>query len=1110
MSDAPHSAQALRTALNELRTNQEHFTPESFALLLSLIEGQLAQSPAETDTEDMGLADEIRLVTVMFIDVVDSTRMAQQLDTSDWKTIIGNAHARLSGLILEWDGHVGQYLGDGLLCFFGAQHSRGDDALRAVACALEAIKRMQYYAEEIKGKHNIDFRVRIGISTGRVVVGMVGIAEKQELLALGPATNLAARLQTLATPDGIVIDSETYSRVRTRYHTTPQPPISLKGFKDDIDTYSLDGVRTQRRTQFANPSVAGLDIPFIGRVHERQAILNIWEEAVLNEQCQVVTITGEVGLGKSRLLQEITERISEKPLTQLTMVASYERRGTSYNLLRDLLLANCADLTEDLPLNEARRIIHNYVAELWADEGAHDVADVLGYLTGYDFADSAVVESLKSGGRFQDRLALTWLSRWFRGMAATSPLLIAVDNLQWADPLSLDMLEQAARDLHDEEAMIIAVGRSEFWSQKTDYMQAYPQHTRIHLEQLDTDDTAVLIDQIISYVERVPKTLPSLIQERAEGNPLFVQEFLGMLFDNGVFQPTGENQWKFNVIKYQDASDTLPSGLTGVLQARLDELSLAARQIVQIAAVIGQTFWLGLLTEIADEGDINPVLVDLERRGMIVRSPESAFDNEIQFQFSHTLYQEVAYGMLPRAKRERYHKLVAQWLIVRVAGKPEHFPTLAEQFKLAGEHTVALFTYLEAVQNRIQRGLLDETLSLIDDGLAHARNVPRDRAVLVVSQLWAIRSQTLNALNRFQEASAASESALTLLKEVPDNQLNNARVLAARMLGLAYRSQGRYLEALEALTRAFSFISSKDIAQQASVLRNFGSLALYRGHLDESLAYQQRALNYAQNAGQKEELSGAMTQLGLIALDKGNLSSALGYFEQVLEVNKKRDHIPYQILDLGNIGAAYHAMFAYDLALDALEKAEELQTYIQYNNTLLQAHRGITLMALGRTTEGMLLVEEAAKLGHEDAYYKQLIQLMLVEGHVRNEHYSLAQIEGQPLLDYLRDNNPIIYGRMCLWLGQALHHLGDATQATILLEEALDYELEFAGRDAWLCYMTLAQHSDNPIIKQAYQGKASNILRAVGFSLSNRPELQAVFMYSSPVQMTLETTESDV
>lgn len=1102
------SIENLRKALAEVRHHRAHFSTDAYNTVVATLLERIRNNRTITETKNEPVkSDEIRLVTVMFVDVVESTRLARKMDRGDWKTLISDAHSLMASIVLEAEGNVGQYLGDGMLCYFGAQHSRGDDALRAVNCALVIQQAMLDYAEQAvrKYKQATGFAVRISLSTGRVVVGLIGNEEKQELLALGPATNLASRLQSFAEPNTIVIDAQTQRRVRTHFQLDSHEPVKVKGFEEMVAYYTVLNKIENPKTEFTNNEIVGREMPFVGREREVDAIMDIWWHAQVDHEFKVVSILGEVGIGKSRLLQQLTENINQQPITQINMFADYERREMSHNLLRNLLIKR-SNLTDDTPPELARERINQYVTSSWNDPDAQTVGNVLGYMYTSDQDVEAQSQTARRG-HLQQRMIFSWVARWFNGMAESSPLLIVVDNVQWIDPLSIELLEFLATELHNEIGMILVAGRNDVRVNNTSYMHGITNHYSLTLSQLSDKATHDLINAVVADVERMNPAVVDSIAERSNGNPLFVREFLSILFDSGVIHEQN-GRYQFNLVKYDATVSELPGGLTGVLQARLDELPQQARVMVQAASVVGQRFWSGVITEMVNV-ESERTLDNLVQRGIIYLNPESSFEGEREYQFRHNLYQEVAYGMLPRAKRESYHSDVTRWLVTRMAGKPEYFPMLADQFSKADQHEASLFTYLEAVQNRRARGLLDETLSLIESGLAQAPFVEREIALPITSQLWTIRAQTYNALNRFAEASAASDSALKLLAELPDNQLVNIRVTAARTLGVAYRSMGRYHEAFEALSRAHDRAPEDDAVLQCSVLGSFGSLARYRGKLSESLAYQERALGYAEKTNQSSELNGIMTQLGLIAYEKGNIADALDYFERVLDINLDRENIHFQILDLRNIGATYQTVFAYDQALSAFEKAQELEDYIHYHDSLLQAYRALTLIEVGRIDEGLDELQSAANRGHEDVYNNLQIQLVQIQGLITVQKYEEAAPLVQDLIKRTESLNPVLYGRSLMWKGQ-LCHGSNPEKATKYLYQALQYESEFGGQYIWMCYQALGEATTNPNLRQKHYSQSLNVLNAIGYSLSSRPTLQDAFTKSDIVRAITHEAEQVV
>lgn len=1103
MSD---SMEKLRKALAEIRAQRSEFSPQAYDTIVTALLEKIQSERTITESKNEAVtADEIRLVTVMFVDVVESTRLSQRMDRGDWKDLISDAHSVMATTVLEAEGNVGQFLGDGMLCYFGAQHSRSDDALRAVNCALTIQKQMEQYAEKAMRRYKMatGFAVRISLSTGRVVVGMIGNEDKQELLALGPATNLASRLQSFASPQTIVIDAQTQRRVRTHFQLESHEPVQVRGFEEMVAYYTVLGKVENPRTEFTNNQIVGRTIPFVGRAEEAQKIMDLWWQAQVTHQFKAISVLGEVGIGKSRLLQYVNEQISEQPVTQIHMFADYERREMSHNLLRNLLISQC-NLTDDTPPDIAKQRIMAYVTRTWNDPDAQAVGNVLGLMYTNDSATDNSPEVVRRSGHLQQRMIFSWVAKWLNGMAQSSPLLIVVDNLQWVDSLSVELLEYIATALQDEIGMIIAAGRNDVKVNNSGYMYSVANHSHLTLSPLEAESTVNLIQRVLADVERLSDSVIQSIADRANGNPLFVREFLSILFDSGVISKHNDG-YRFNMVKYYTALSELPSGLTGVLQARLDELPPQARMIVQAAATVGQRFWSGVIGEMVSF-DVERYLDELVQRGIIYQNAESSFEEEREFQFRHSLYQEVAYQMLPRAQRESYHSNVTRWMVTRMAGKPEYFPMLAEQFAKADQHEASIFTYLEAVQNRQSRGLLDETLSLVEAGLAEAQEVSREIALPVTSQLWAIRAQAYNALNRFEEASAAAEAALKLLEELPYDQLVDVRVTAARFLGMAYRSLGQYEEAFTALTHAFNMTPHGDSMLLSQVLGAFGSLAMYQGKLSECLAYLQRAYSYAEKTEQRSALNGNLTQLGLISFERGNIAQALDYFEQVLNVNLDRENIHYQILDLRNIGATYLSIFAYEKAITTFERAQELEDYIHYKDALLQAYRALALIEVGRIDEGIREMEDAVERGHEDIYHDLQIKLVQLEGWVKIKKFEEAAPLAHEVMEASKNLNPILYGRSLLWKGLICHST-DSNLAVNLLEQALQYEVDHAGLYLWVCHQAIAQVSPDAEGTRKRHADALHVLTSIGMSLTPRPELQAAFRESDVIRRVEQLVE---
>ena len=472
-----------------------------------------------------------------------------------------------------------------------ARRSRGDDAMRAVTCAMATQEAMASFRPTVAQRYGVaDFQVRIGISTGRAIVGPFGQLDKVDILALGLVTNLAARLQNIAPPGGVVIDVDTYLQVRTEFDVTRKSPVQVKGFEEPVQYYLVRSQRQQTVTRLTTDRIEGIDIPFVGRHALYQKILLNMQQVRDTGDFRGVTVYGEIGLGKSRLLQEVARTSIAADFAVVRMVGHYEQRDISFGLLRDMLATMCG-LASAMDRGSAEDQILEFTENHIQTEDAAATGMVLGYLAGYGFEDSPYATSLhKSSMNRGNRLAFRWVMRWLLGYAGERPLLILVDDLQWADDQSIEMLNFLSH--FDYPIVLVAASRSRL-QRNINYLPDQKQ-LELTLPPLTAKQIRRLLSIVLQPVDGIPPELPMLISERSEGNPLYIEEFLRMLFDNNVFEKSGDGRWHVNRFYYQTVKGQLPKGLMGVFQARLDDLPMRTRQVVQVAACMGQTFLGGV------------------------------------------------------------------------------------------------------------------------------------------------------------------------------------------------------------------------------------------------------------------------------------------------------------------------------------------------------------------------------------------------------------------------------------------------------------------------------------------------------------------------------------
>ncbi|MBZ0297508.1 MAG: AAA family ATPase, partial [Anaerolineae bacterium] len=878
---------------------------------------------------------------------------------------------------------------------------------------------------------------------------------------------------------------------------------TLKGFEQPVEYFTIQRQRQQSASQLVSRHLASIPTPFVGREAEISRLLTICHYTIDKHKLHFVTVYGDIGIGKSRLLQETFDQVQTLPLRCFAIAIAHDKRAKPYSFLHDFL-AVCCDLKDDTPSSVIEMRIKQFMNETLDEEEADAVTQLVGFLAGYSFAGSSQAQSLKSVGAEQKHMILSRVGKWFHSLAAHNPLLFVVDNLHWLDDESLELLEYLAGELADKPICLLTSARTGFRTQNDSYMRSFAHYNEILLERLSEGQISSLLHAVLQDIDYVPENLPRLIRDRSEGNPLFVEEFLRMLFDNGVFEAIEDGHWKTNHIVYERVEAQLPNGLLALLQARLDELRVSTRRVVQVASVIGPVFWESAVTELSGFSSVSSELADLEKREMIIGHAESVFEGEREYAFRHSLYREVAYAMMTGDNRRAYHHDVAAWLAQRVTLNMDYLEILAQHYLASDQYEQALTAYWAAAADLYERGILPRTLRLIESGWNVARDVPREVALPVVSRLWMLRGQVLDGLDEYAEASAASETALMLMKELPTTIMLDERAGASLSLANSYIHMERYDEALDVLNDARVTLPQEDTRYQAALLRTFGALYRLRGQINESFTYQQQALALAEESGDLRETARTTAMLAGTTLERGDLADALDYYERALDLNRQDNNLYYQSIDLRHLARLHRILFAFDRALELCDEAEKIQLSIGHSDPFITVNRGLCLIYQGNASSGLDLLTQAAQASYQNVLSASRARLAWLQGLVLVGDYAACQQQARPLLDDMRNRNHLLYGRTLLWLGHAQAGMGNQEEAQQTLHDALAVELEYAGCDAWLGYLALSGVTSDGTSRDNYRRKTWELLQQRINSLQNRPELQTLLNESLPVRSLAE------
>jgi ABC-type oligopeptide transport system substrate-binding subunit/class 3 adenylate cyclase/tetratricopeptide (TPR) repeat protein len=711
------------------------------------------------------VSHERRMVTILFSDVKGSTAMSEDLDPEDVLDIMNGAFDVLIEPIYRYEGTLARLMGDAVLAFFGAPIAHEDDPERAIRAALEITTEAAKYAEKLEKERGIrTFGVRVGINTGLVVVGEVGSDLRVEYTAMGDAVNLAARMEQNAPPGGILITHDTYRHVRGVFDVLPQEPLRVKGKAEPVQTYLVQQAKPRA---FRKPirGVEGIETRMIGRDAEISRLQEAFHTAVEDRELQMVTIVGDAGVGKSRLLHEfdIWAELLPQQYFFFKGRARQETQSLPYSLIRDLL-AFRFQIQDTDPLTAVREKLEQGIeAALQAGEESRMRAHFIGHLLGFELGHSSHLEgALDDPRQIRDR-SLTYLADYFTALATRDTVLILLEDLHWADDSSLDALNHLALALTNQPVMIASAARPALFERRPSWGEGQPFHTRLPLRPLSKRNTRRLLHEILQKLEHVPDTLRDLVVAGAEGNPFFIEELIKMLIEDGVIIKA-ERQWRLEPSRLVEVR--VPPTLRGVLQARLDRLPVHDRTILQQASVVGRLFWDRAVVRISEsamerteEAEIQDTLSALRGKEMVFRRETSAFAGAQEYIFKHAVLREVTYESLLKRLRSAYHGLVADWLIEQGGERAgEYTGLIADHLELAGRTAEATDYLLEA----------------------------GDRA---------------RGLYAHQEAIGAYQRALTLLKEQGDHE-REARTWMK--LGLTHHTAFDFERARQAYDEAFS------------------------------------------------------------------------------------------------------------------------------------------------------------------------------------------------------------------------------------------------------------------------------------------------------------------
>jgi class 3 adenylate cyclase/predicted ATPase/anti-anti-sigma regulatory factor len=657
------------------------------------------------NSETHSVDAERRHITVMFCDLVGSTRLSEKLDPEDFRQLLHVYQDTCVYAVNKYEGHLAQYLGDGVLIYFGFPNAHADDTQRAVRCGLEILSELERLNELQTQFPGTNLSVRIGIHTGLVVVGEISRDKKHGRLALGNTPNIAARIQALAEPDSIIISSTTYRLVRNFFKCHPLGAFSLKGITDKINTFKVEQ-EIEVSTSFKTLKTGGMTT-FIGRENEVQQLLSSWEE-VKNAKGSVAFIVGEPGIGKTRLLRFFEERIKAEDHTWLVCrCISYYKNSAFYpiiNLINSQLKIGKNETSAEKikKLEEALGVF---------DFDLNETVPIIASLISIPIIKPYRTLSLTPEKQKEKTIQI--LLDWLIKSSSRNPLLFVIEDVHWADSSTLEHLTLLLEKIDQAKIFVILTSNSR--SNLPVYEKT--RLTEISLNRLTHQQIENMVQEVTGG-KNLPSEIIDLLLLKTDGVPLFVEEMTKMLIEsNYLIKKTNQYELKESLLK-----PAVPDTLQDTLMARLDQLG-AVKEVVQLASVVGREFSYELIYAVSS---LDESLLKKELNSLVEADILEIKDDSItkKYVFRQVLIQDAAYNSILKSMRQDLHLKIAGVLEVQFKDFVESHPqVMAYHFTRAKDFNRAIEFHLKSGRLLVQQSAHREAISQLQKGLELLKHI---------------------------------------------------------------------------------------------------------------------------------------------------------------------------------------------------------------------------------------------------------------------------------------------------------------------------------------------------------------------------------------------------
>jgi class 3 adenylate cyclase/predicted ATPase len=914
------------------------------------------------------LRGERREVAVLFADAVNFTHLSASLDVEAVFDLINDLLSRLVECVHRYDGLVDKFTGDGLMAVFGAPIAHENDPELAVRAALDMQKAAAEFEPIARAQLGVPLQIRIGVHSGLVTAGVIGTEQQAAYTVIGDTVNLAARVESLAQPGHILVSSRIYQQTQALFDFQAMGTTQIKGIDQPVAIYETIG---DRAAPLPTRGLEGVTKVFLGRDTELEQLHALLVAFLDDQHGRLVTVRGEAGMGKSRLVSEGLSTLTSDQVAVWCGHGLPYAQGVGYGIFRSLLQDAVrpqqsgqdypSDLAWDAQVSPSLRIF------LW---------QMLGQLPPEEQTALRHLEPERV-----KQLTVLALREWVLGEARRRPVVLILDDFHWADDLSRDALKSLVELIDQAPVLLCIITRPrpgidlDPTPPPTEESLAAPLHLSLELKPLSPEHSRMLLAHLVNLSD-LPERLIETILTRAEGNPFYVEEFVRMLIEKGALR-LGDGQWQVaSAVALQTVE--IPTTLRGLMMARVDRLPKDLQDLLRSAAVIGLQFSARLLEEVERRlhGPVAvvPLLERLRDQGLMVERPQAG---EQVYAFRHIITHETVYRSLLRSQRPGMHRTVGECIETVHAGDlTNQAEVLALHYDRARVHDKAMlyallagdrardsFANREAIeyysralqfsqhlsgyqaerwQAAVGLGQVEQRVGDYEEATAcyqaaldeweEAAPEARARVMLRLGQVWEKRGDLQKAESHLRQALAQLGDTSTMFPVL------RARIYSA--LGSLGRRRGDLTAAQEWLEKGLALVSDTEHYDVlSSILNRLGGVHYNRGEWDKAADCTERALELRERMGDVVGSARSLNNLAILKHTSGDWDGALADFERAAELHERIGEVEGLSLSYSNLGLLYTERGEWDRAEENLRRSLAIAQRIAHPYELAQAHK---------------------------------------------------------------------------------------------------------------------------------------------------------------------------